>query len=438
MHWTRAALILCAAVAGCRFSVDGIDTNGAGGGDMDLATGGGGSVDMAGCMCATGCSTSATTCLALQPSGPVTAGDYQQANLINANVTANIVIDTDSGQITGGLIRPAGAGVLGGVGFRTTTQAGGPGAGIFSVAGLTLAAGAKVTFKGANAFALASAGNVTLDGTVDASCTANVPGPGGFAGGVQMDGKGPGAGKRGEHINGSAGGGGAGYGDGGGTGGLLATQTSNGGAIWGDLTPATFVLAGGSGGGAGGDSGGNGGSGGGAVMFAVNGVLRVGGTIHVGGCGGLHGDKDKGGGGGGSGGAIVLEASSIALTSTAVLASNGGGGAAGTDMSKSGGDALAAVTAALGGTTMAPTGGSGGNGGASNGMPGLHFTNGRDGLIPNAVTGFGGGGGGGVGRIAVRAQAGGISDSSTAVTPDAADSNKSGAHPTVYGVAKFQ
>jgi hypothetical protein len=309
---------------------------------------------------------------------------------------------------------------------------------VFSVAGLTLSMPGKITIKGANAFALASAGDVTLDGIVDASCSMNMPGPGGSAGGVDGPGMGPGAGKRGEAVAGAAGGGGAGYGDEGGAGGLLAAQTSNAGIIWGDLVAATFVLAGGSGGGSGGNSGGNGGAGGGAVMFAVNGNLRVAGTIHVGGCGGLHGAANQGGGGGGSGGAIVLEAARITLAATATLAANGGGGAAGDDKSKSGGDALSTVMPAAGGTTTSSKGGTGGNGGASNGMPGLHFTNGRNGTITDAVTDFGGGGGGGVGRIAVRAQAGGISDGSTAVTPDAADLSKAGGHPTTYGVAKFQ
>jgi hypothetical protein len=74
-------------------------------------------------------------------------------------------------------------------------------------------------------------------------------------------------------------------------------------------------------------------------------------------------------------------------------------------------------------------------------MPGQHFTNGRSGTIPDPATDFGGGGGGGVGRIAVRAQnptSGGISDSSTSVTPDALDLNSTNAHPTVYGAASFQ
>ncbi|HEX6835753.1 MAG TPA: hypothetical protein VF334_04230, partial [Polyangia bacterium] len=174
----------------------------------------------------------------------------------------------------------------------------------------------------------------------------------------------------------------------------------------------------------------------------VNAALTISGVIDVGGCGGLHGAKGTGGGGGGAGGAIVLEAVHVALSSTAVLAANGGGGGSGDDMSNPGSDANASTVPAPGGKATTGAGGDGGNGGASNGMPGQHFTNGRDGTIPvPSANDYGGGGGGGVGRIAIRAQnptMGGISDSSTAVTPDASDVNTASTHPTVYGPANFQ
>src|SRR5262249_60152576 len=78
LRWMRAALLLCAAAAACRFSVVGLDN---GGGDMAVGGDLGPSGDMAGCMCATGCSDSPTHCLALQPSGPVTAADYGMSGL---------------------------------------------------------------------------------------------------------------------------------------------------------------------------------------------------------------------------------------------------------------------------------------------------------------------------------------------------------------------
>jgi hypothetical protein len=51
---------------------------------------------------------------------------------------------------------------------------------------------------------------------------------------------------------------------------------------------------------------------------------------------------------------------------------------------------------------------------------------------------FGGGGGGGCGRIAVRAESGGISDQSHGVTPAMVDRNANHQNMTVYGVAHFE
>ncbi|HEX9101107.1 MAG TPA: hypothetical protein VF997_02830, partial [Polyangia bacterium] len=425
----RAALFACAALTACRFSLSGVGT-----GSSDMATSDlGPGPDLPPCACATGCGSDGH-CLALAPSGPVTAGDYGMAGLAVYNVTGNITINTDTGAITGPgpLMRAAGSGVINGVGFHVVKQTGGPGVGVFSVAALMVAGAAKINVTGANAFALASAGPVTIDGVVDASCSGMMPGPGGFAGGMgAMDGTGPaaGAGKAGTGGGGgnpASGGGGAGYGDAGGTGGLIQGAAPNAGVPFGDLTSPTFVLAGGpgGGGGAGTTMGGKGGGGGGAVQIVANGALTVTGTINVGGCGGLKAGIADGGGGGGAGGAIVLEAVHVTLSSTAVLAANGGGGGSGDDGGHDGSPANASVVPAPGGVAGKTTGGNGGAGGASNGMPGQHFTSGRNGGIPDPTQDFGGGGGGGVGRIAVRAlnpTTGGISDSSTAVTPDAND-----------------
>lgn len=453
MRWTRAALLVCVALSACRFSFIGVsvDADDMASGPADMAVGG----DLPPCECAVGCSETPTHhCLTLAPTGPVTAGDYTMAGLGVYNVDGNITINTDDGTIAGppNLMRAAGSGVINGVGFHVVTQTGGPGVGVFSVAGMTLASNATITITGANAFALASAGPVTLDGTVDASCTGMTPGPGGFAGGMPgKDGAGPstGAGKAGTGAGGggapAAGGGGAGYGDAGGSGGEPQGGTPNGGVPWGDLTASNFVLVGGPGGGGGAANGsmtGAGGGGGGAVQIAVNDALTISGAVHVGGCGGKKAAKNAGGGGGGAGGAIVLEAVHVTLATSAVLAANGGGGGAGDDMSTDGTDATASVMPAIGGPAGAGAGGDGGNGGASNGMPGQHFTNGRTGGFPvPTANNYGGGGGGGVGRIAIRAQnptLGGISDSSTAVTPDAADVNTVGQRPTLYGAANFQ
>jgi hypothetical protein len=437
MRWACAALVLCAGAASCRFTVQSPDFDAGVGGDMaavDLGP------DLGGCLCPNGCGATPTLhCLTLQPSGPVTANDYAQSGLGSMSAAGDVVFDTDNGGITGSITRASGSGIKNGIGFRVATQASGPGVGVFSFAGFTLGAGAHMTFKGSNAFAMASSAAVELDGLVDGSCANNMVGPGGSKGGTMgNDGTGTGAGKGGQSGAGSSGGGGAGHGDSGGSGGLIAAQTSNAGAIWGDLVSPTFVLVGGSGGGAGGNMGGDGGGGGGALQFAVNGPLRVAGTIHVGGCGGRHGGKNDGGGGGGSGGAIVLEAATITLTPTAVLASNGGGGAGGDDMSSNGADATASTVPAPGGSTTSATGGNGGNGGASAALTGQRYTHGRDGINPGGTT-FGGGGGGGCGRIALRTQSGVVSDNSMAVTPDPADINTPpNQHMTFYGMASFQ
>jgi hypothetical protein len=434
MRWARLALVLCAATTSCQFSVRGVD--GGGGGVVDLG------VDLAGvdgppCACATGCSSGPTPhCLALQPTGPVSASDYEQPGLAAISPNGDIVINTDLGTISGAITRSGGTGVVGGIGFRVAPQSGSASVGVFSVAGLTLKAGAKITLRGTNAFALASSADVTIDGFVDGACSGTAPGPGGFAGGMGSNpGLGMGGGGAGQSAAGAAsGGGGGGYGDSGGAGGGLLT-TSNAGVIWGDLRAPMFRLVGGAGGGPGGANGGDGGDGGGAVQLAVNGTLTVRGVIDVGGCGGRQGGKGKGGGGGGAGGAIVLEAAHVTLIRGSVLAANGGGGGGGDDMSMPGAPANPSVTPAIGGTTNSVSGGDGGAGGASNGMPGQRFTHGRDGLLPLGAT-FGGGGGGGCGRIAVRAPnhtGGGITDDSIAVTPDAADLNTPlGLHFTFY------
>ena len=438
MRWARALLVVCLA-AGCRFTVRAVDITGG----SDLAT-----VedmahpvfnDMGVCLCLAGCAETPTPhCKALQPSGPVSASDYDQPGLLGVSIAGmTVTFNTETGEIKGPVTRPAGPGITGGIGFRVAAQAGGPSVGVFSVAGFTLANGAIMKFEGKNAFALVSAGTVELDGTVDASCRPmNTPGPGGSLGGTagMANGGGMGGGTAGGKIATiTTGGGGGGYGDIGGSGAVGAGSTPNGGVTWGDLTSPTFILAGGAGGGQGGGPGADGGGGGGAVQFASNDELRVAGVITVGGCGGLGMVKKGGGGGGGSGGAIVLEAARVTLAATAVLAANGGGGGGG-DGGKTGGNGNPSVMPAAGGLG-AGMGGPGGNGGASNGMPGLHFTQGRDVAVGPLILG---GGGGGCGRIAVRAAPNGITDNSNSISPDVSDTNAMGGKETVYGEAAFQ
>jgi hypothetical protein len=399
--------------------------------------------------------TSPPSCQHLVPSGPVLRSDFQLSGLSAQSVTSDIVINSDTGAISGGLTRAAGSGVIGGIGFRVATQVNGPSVGVFSVAGFIVVKAATVSVTGANAFALASTGTVMLDGTLDGACHngnigssgALVPGPGGFAGGgpTVNGGSGLGSGSVGASGASSAsGGGGGGYGDAGGKGASGPTlATSAGGGINGDLTADSFVLAGGSGGSVGGKAsgsaiGGIGGSGGGALQLSVDGDVTISGSITVGGCGG--GDASGGGGGGGAGGAIVIESAHIALATSSVLAANGGGGGGGGTTAAAGsGSAGAASTVSAPAGVGGSAGGNGGNGGASNGHPGLHFTQGADAPVLTGSMAMGGGGGGGCGRIALRTVNGAnLDDQSTAVTPDLTDTNANGTHPTSFGVARFQ
>ncbi len=381
-------------------------------------------------------------CLHLVPTGPVAASDLTTDGLKMQSVSADIVVNTDTGAISGGVTRAAGSGVIGGVGFRVATQATGPSVGVFSVAGLTVANTATISFTGSNAFALASAGTLTIHGTINGSCAGpQNPGPGAFAGATPttMAG-GPGGGANGASgaLGAASGGGGGGFGDLGGKGAQGPTLTTTaGGGIYGDLTTATFTLIGGSGGGLGGN-GGLGGPGGGAVQFSVDGDIEIDGVITVGGCGGS-GAAAGAGGGGGAGGAIVLEGAQIALGTSSVVAANGGGGggAAVTDASGNGATGSASTARALGGVG-AGLGGSGALGGASGGHPGLHLTQGGDAPALVGLQNAGGGGGGGSGRIALRAYMKHIDDQSTAVTPDLTDTNAAGTHQTSYDTATFQ
>jgi hypothetical protein len=436
MAWTRVCVVGFVVLAGCRFTVDSIQ-----GGAVDL---GGVDGDVLGCdSCPTSCvQTPAPHCGHLVPTGPLVPGDFSATDLTAQTVGGDIVIDTDQGGISGALSRPPGAGVFAGIRFQSRLQPGGRSVGVFTVAGLELAQGAHIRFTGSNAFALVSTGAVALHGTIDGSCSAAGPGPGGFLGGSDSgnsdgNGHGDGGGHAGSNGGGGvSGGGGGGYGDAGGRGTAAPLGTfTPGGAITGNLVAPGFMLAGGSGGGAGGSNS-NGGGGGGALMFSVDGDITVDGVITVGGCGGASGDKGKGGSGGGAGGALVLEGRSVRLTALAVLAANGGGGGGGGG-GTGGQPGQGSVTPALGG--LAGTEGSaGGVGGARGAQAGSHFTQGGDGAALAAGKTAGGGGGGGAGRIAVRSAPSGLTDQSQSVSPDRSDRNLDNERLTDYGTATFQ
>lgn len=261
---------------------------------------------------------------------------------------------------------------------------------VLFVGSFTLGGTFRIT--GSNAFGIAAAGGVTIDGTIDltnAGAGARTDAQCGAATGM--------AGMQ-DASGGGGGGGGAFHGNGGGGG---QGDSDNGPSTGGDggtsiARPAG--LLGGCDGGKGGDAGGNGGNGGdggGAIVIAAHDSISVTGNINVGGGGGHKGNKsDGGGGGGGSGGMILLESATVTISG--VLAANGGGGAEGGDTSNDGvagttGDVTS--TRAPGGSGNANEGGDGGGGGAGS-------TN--DGVTPSQLKkGGGGGGGGGTGYIAI-------------------------------------
>ncbi len=378
-------------------------------------------------------------CLELQPSGSADLTDY--SGTANVTLSADTVFDTDSGAITGGFTRPAGAGAMAGVGFRSISQ---PGStvriGVFGFAGLTVAQGATITLAGKSPLAIVSSADVLIAGTLNLQGDCNLPPTGGGGTGGRSDvNNGDGLGTRGGRSGGGAanaasGGGGGGGGDNGGRGGNSgATAGGAGGVAYGDLTTEPLLLVGGSGGGAGGagmapTTGGFGGNGGGAVQIAVDGALKVSGMLHAGGCGGRAGAAQAGGGGGGSGGAILLEAITIDLAATATLATNGGGGGGG-DAGGAGGNGGPNANFATAGTA-ANAGTAGGSGGATGRLTGA---NGADGAAKNC-----GGGGGASGRIALKTAAGTITDEGSTLSPTANDRTAAMQPVLTVGRAAFE
>lgn len=289
-------------------------------------------------------------------------------------------------------------------------QSGGPDVIVLGFDSLTITATHSLKLDGDKPVILAVFGDATINGTVNASATANTSGPSG----VTCSGT---AGTNdGDQDDGATGGGGGGFGTvggngGGGDGGPGAVA---GGAVAGNaqLVP----LRGGCAGGRGGNGhpsnnlGREGGGAGGAVQMSVAGTLTLGSTAvvaAVGGGGRKGGSHEDGGGGGGSGGAILLEANNVSIASGAWITANGGSGAGGNDSdAANGGDGnngnLNNATAAVGGTSDA--GGRGGNGGVGT-SAGANGGNGGSegcGFLCTRRGAGGGGGGGGAGRVRVR------------------------------------
>jgi hypothetical protein len=324
-------------------------------------------------------------------------------------ITHDAVLETATGGIvetgSGNVIRTAGVGVSPeGLAFTLL----GADRGVIGARRMVVANGATLAVAGPRVAIILTAGDITIEGIVDASggrvsCTAGTllqcPGAGGGRGGDStQDGSGCSPGKKGNSGGGDkTGGGGGGYGTpAGGNGGMGGDGNAGGAGGSGNCSVQKLdPIAAGSGGGGGG-GGGAGGGGGGAIQLTALGNLVVrtpmGGSragIKANGAGGQHGGSSSGGGGGGSSGGILLEGQSVTIQD-ATLAANAGSGGAG-DGGNDGNPGRFDDQRAAGGTG----GLAGGFGAARTGTP-------------TAGTGGGngtGGGGGGIGRIFVNAGA---------------------------------
>jgi hypothetical protein len=262
-------------------------------------------------------------------------------------------------------------------------QATGPDAMLLSVRDLELDAGATLTVTGSRPFVIAVWGTATIGGTIDASATLSIAGPGGNNTTECTDA----TGNNGASIQPALGGGGGGLQGSGGRGG-------NVGGMGGMSIGAPTGVRGGCAGGLGGAGSGTQaprGAGGGAVQISARTSITVDGLINVGGGGGAGGRTGYGaGGGGGSGGFIGLDAPIVIVTGT--LAANGGaggGGASDIANGNNGGDARTTETPSSAGAGAGSSNvGTCANGGTGAAAMTLGGQNGG-----NSLCGGGGGGG---------------------------------------------
>lgn len=361
--------------------------------------------DLAGCgskmTCALGCAPTATPhCKQLVPSNGIDVA-------LLAGATANLVgrdydFNTTDGTVTfdsGMPVRPAGTGVINGIGFTVIDKMG-----VFTVNSLVMPAlvgsGDDWDTDGTNALVLFAATTITVAGRIDAGANGTNAGPGGSNGGTnaQVFGCRGQAGAWESTGIGEGGGGGGGRTAGGN--GAPAAGSTFGAAGTTCTQPSTIPLRGGYGGGAGGwDAtasvlkGGNGGGGGGGIALVAMESITIAGQVASPGEGGASPAAGDGGGGGGAGGAILIEAPVVTISGA--LTANGGGGGAPSGMAGQRGH-LGDSGVATGGTFNTGAGGRGGAGTLSPG-PGTTFTD----ATPSAR---GGGGGGAAGRTHIKAR----------------------------------
>lgn len=355
---------------------------------------------------------------------PLTNADLVPSNTVVADhatktqpgITVNdvVVLDTDTGQISGSIVRAGGTGVVNGIDYQTAEFGGAP-LGVFAMSSLTVAPSGVIQLRGSRSAVIVVEGAARIEGKIDggggcADPTMRAcPGAGGGRGETapaDAMGCSPGGLGTTNIANGAdtGGGGGGGGGNGAAGGGETVAANSYPGGIGAPrcMAPELEPLLGGAGGGGGGKGAApaaSGGGGGGAVQISAFGAITVAGTITMGGAGGEGGQRDPAGmnggagGGGGGGGSILLEAPEVTITGT--LSANGGGGGGGatnTISAQPGSNGAVGLLPAAGGAGGGSTG-PGGNGGA------------RDvdaAVAPSTASTNSGGGGGGVGRIFIR------------------------------------
>ena len=385
----RAALAAVLALAGCRQIAGLHDLEGEGSIDAPL------------------------TNAELVPSNAVVI-DHATKDQTGVTVNDVAVFDTDSGQVSGSVVRAAGTGVLNSIDYRTADFGGAP-LGVFAMSSLVVAPAGVIQLRGSRSAVLIVEGVVTIDGKIDGNggCAdpsmRACPGAGGGRGGTAPgDAMGCSPGGLGSTMisngadTGGGGGGGGGNGAAGGAESVAANNYPGGPGAPRCMAPELEPLLGGGGGGGGGKGGAPpaaGGGGGGAVQISAFGAITIAGVITMGGAGGEAGQRDAAGmnggagGGGGGGGSILLEAPTVTVSGT--LAANGGGG---------GGGATNTISAQPGATgTPGSLPAAGGTGGGTMGAGGNGAT--RDveaATAPGTTSTNSGGGGGGVGRIFIR------------------------------------
>jgi hypothetical protein len=253
-----------------------------------------------------------------------------------------LVFNTDTGAITlnGTTIRPAGGGVIAGIGVVVNANSSGITG--FYMGGMTVASDALVYYAGQLALGLLTTGDFTAAGTLAADALGSASGQGAGQGGMG-----------GCSSGSAAGGGGAGHGGVGGMGGSAAFAASGqAGPAYGVADLSSAVFSGGSGGGAGRQPNScqpsSGGAGGGGLAVISLGHVDLSGAVLSAVGGSAVQNSCYAGGGGGSGGSIMVVAPEYTDTGATLFRVVGGSGANAVD---------------CGGSFAIPLGGGGAGGG---------------------------------------------------------------------------